>query len=224
MLIVVQLGVLLQALASFSLFFVKVPFTLNYLGTLIGSLGLLFYFLPTRKALWFLACSLFWTSAGEFLGQKYGLFFVKYHYVPEAWPAEISGILPLVVPWIWFMMLVPSWLIAKSLITRFKIQPSHARIYSPLLTAALMLLWDLILDPLQVSRGLWVWDKAGPYFGIPWENFLSWFLGVGITICCIEWKATVSHKKSPAEYWAKILYAGMFFNMIIDVTLSHFSL
>jgi len=221
MLMLVQFGVLIQALASLALFFIKVPFILKYLGTLIGSLALLFYLLPLRNALWFLACTLFWTAAGEFLGQKYGLFFVKYHYVPEAWPSELSTILSLVVPWIWFMMLLPSWLISKSLITKLGIESSRARVYAPLFTAALMVLWDLILDPLQVSRGLWVWDKTGPYFGIPWENFLSWFLGVGITVYCIEWKVTRTNEKPASGYWAKILYSGMMINMVIDIYVAY---
>jgi putative membrane protein len=36
--------------------------------------------------------------------------------------------------------------------------------------------WDLYLDPQMVAHGLWEWDIPGGYFGVPWVNFLGWWL------------------------------------------------
>jgi putative membrane protein len=41
-----------------------------------------------------------------------------------------------------------------------------------------MTAWDLVMDPIMVSTGHWVWDTNGPYFGIPLQNFWGWWLTV----------------------------------------------
>ena len=35
---------------------------------------------------------------------------------------------------------------------------------------------DLFMDPLRVLYGDWHWLAGGSYFGVPWGNFLGWFL------------------------------------------------
>ena len=36
---------------------------------------------------------------------------------------------------------------------------------------------DLVIDPLATKTlNYWAWENAGPYYGIPWSNFLGWFL------------------------------------------------
>jgi putative membrane protein len=49
---------------------------------------------------------------------------------------------------------------------------------SVLLGAYLLTAWDLVLDPAMAHPGLalnfWVWHAAGPYFGMPVQNFLGW--------------------------------------------------
>ena len=43
--------------------------------------------------------------------------------------------------------------------------------------AALMVIWDLAIDPTQSTvEGHYVWANGGPYFGVPFENFIGWFL------------------------------------------------
>jgi putative membrane protein len=39
-----------------------------------------------------------------------------------------------------------------------------------------VLLIDLIMDPLQVAAGNWQWLEPGAFYGVPWGNFLGWFL------------------------------------------------
>ena len=43
-----------------------------------------------------------------------------------------------------------------------------------------MTAWDLFLDPQMVSWRLWVWDRRGGYFGIPWTNYAGWFGAVAL--------------------------------------------
>ena len=36
---------------------------------------------------------------------------------------------------------------------------------------------DLVIDPLAAGRlGYWEWSQTGVYYGIPWRNFIGWFV------------------------------------------------
>ena len=39
----------------------------------------------------------------------------------------------------------------------------------------LMVLLDLVLDPIAVDEKRWKWKKSGAYYGVPFLNFLGWF-------------------------------------------------
>ena len=48
----------------------------------------------------------------------------------------------------------------------------------PLVTAVLLLAYDLVADPNHVFRGGWSFESGGAYFGVPLQNFVGWlFLG-----------------------------------------------
>ncbi|TXT54525.1 MAG: conserved membrane protein of unknown function [Candidatus Thorarchaeota archaeon] len=44
------------------------------------------------------------------------------------------------------------------------------------LSALLLVIVDLILDPAAVVLNIWVWGEPGPYYGIPLSNYAGWFL------------------------------------------------
>ena len=55
----------------------------------------------------------------------------------------------------------------------------------PLIAGALMVAWDLCLDPIKSTiEGAWVWEGGGAYHGVPIANFLGWFLTV-FMICLL---------------------------------------
>src|SRR5437763_3903071 len=42
-----------------------------------------------------------------------------------------------------------------------------------------MVSWDLSFDPINSTIGhLWIWQDGGNYFGVPFSNFMGWFLTV----------------------------------------------
>jgi putative membrane protein len=45
-----------------------------------------------------------------------------------------------------------------------------------LLSAAVLVAVDLVLDPAAVLLSIWVWTTPGPYYGIPISNYIGWFL------------------------------------------------
>ncbi len=64
-----------------------------------------------------------------------------------------------------------------------------------------MTAWDLVMDPIMVASGHWVWDDLlsksnGAYHGIPLQNFWGWWLTVFTTFALyllISGKAPKTH-------------------------------
>jgi uncharacterized membrane protein len=109
--------------------------------------------------------------AVEYLGSHTGFPFGRYHYTDRLWPR--LGNVPLLIPVAWLMMLPPAWAIGQA------IAPQQRLLF--VLTSALAFtVWDLFLDPQMVSWHLWVWERPGGYYGIPWVNYLGWFAAAAV--------------------------------------------
>lgn len=108
------------------------------------------------------------TWAIEAIGSSTGFPFGAYHYTDALRP-QLFGV-PLVIPLAWLMMLPPAWAVAQTIVGR------APRWLYVLVSAAAFTAWDLFLDPQMVSWGYWVWVQPQGYFGIPWINYLGWFL------------------------------------------------
>lgn len=52
--------------------------------------------------------------------------------------------------------------------------------------AVVVTLLDTAMDPLQVYAGAWRWEIPGPYFGVPWGNFVGWFVIVFLASVCFR--------------------------------------
>jgi len=110
----------------------------------------------------------------ESIGVATGLIYGPYHYTTKLGPLFL-GLVPYLIPVAWFMMSYPSYVIADRLV------PGGWKPWQRLLAVAavgglVMTAWDLVMDPFMVAGGHWVWDTVGPYFGIPLQNFLGWWL------------------------------------------------
>ncbi|NOY98210.1 MAG: carotenoid biosynthesis protein [Chloroflexi bacterium] len=114
--------------------------------------------------------SILFESVGVLTGWVYG----PYHYTRLLGPL-IFGLVPTPIPLAWFMMLYPALVIAEHL------TPSDwPRGRTILGVAALgglaMTAWDLVIDPIMVQAGRWIWEVEGAYYGIPLQNFWGWWL------------------------------------------------
>jgi lycopene beta-cyclase len=122
----------------------------------------------------------------EWIGSSTGLFFGSYHYTSLLQP-QLLGV-PLIIPLAWLMMLPPSWAIASAILgLPSRLTGLRQRFLFALLSALAFTAWDLFLDPQMVRWGLWIWETPGSqsilrasYFGIPWQNYLGWFLVSGL--------------------------------------------
>lgn len=120
----------------------------------------------------FLAIALLATFVIEIIGVATSFPFGTYEYDPERLGLTISGV-PILIPFAWFMMLYPSWLISRDL---FKSK------YLAILSGALLMsTWDLYLDPQMVNEGYWTWFIDGiATKEIPLTNFFGWFLSTAV--------------------------------------------
>lgn len=49
----------------------------------------------------------------------------------------------------------------------------------PVIAAFVMVMWDVASDPVPSTiHQNWIWKDGGPYFGVPFQNFLGWYLCV----------------------------------------------
>lgn len=151
----------------------NIPFTLLFTGFALlhaaASLGV-------RRATSFftLAAAISWCF--EEIGVATGRIFGPYHY-SHMLGAQL-GYVPILIPLAWFMMIYPSWCVARVLLPS-----SHApaRRWSILLAqsfvaAMVITAWDVVMDPGMAKAGNWIWEKGGSYFGVPLQNFAGWLL------------------------------------------------
>jgi uncharacterized membrane protein len=125
--------------------------------------------------------SLLFESVGVATGRIYG----PYHYTNQLGPLFL-GLVPFLIPLAWFMMSYPSFVIASWL------EPSGWKRWQRILIVAamgglVMTAWDLVMDPIMVAGGHWIWDTQGAYFGIPLQNFWGWWLTTFTTFVLYLW-------------------------------------
>ena len=92
------------------------------------------------------------------------------------------GTVPLLILPSYFSMGYFSWTMAHALVQHFqRIMVGSAVVAVPLIGSFLMVMWDLSIDPVAstISKN-WIWTDGGAYFGVPYSNFLGWFLTVYI--------------------------------------------
>lgn len=131
------------------------------------------------------AVSLFFESVGVATGLIYG----PYHYTDMLGP-KFLGLVPYLIPAAWFMMSYPSFVIADRMVpiswNLGRKNNTGAGHWQRLLAVSavgglVMTAWDMIMDPVMVFNGHWVWDVNGAYHGIPLQNYWGWWLTVFTT-------------------------------------------
>jgi putative membrane protein len=147
---------------------------LAQLGATISALSLEW---STRRILVTSAAVFAFTWFVEYIGVSSGVPFGKYSYSLVLQP-QISGV-PALIPLAWMMMLVPAWGIAQAILggKRGRLKGWYWLIFA-VVSGAAFTAWDLYLDPQMVAREMWAWEHTGgvTYFGIPWANYLGWWL------------------------------------------------
>ncbi len=106
---------------------------------------------------------LFVEGIGVLTGFPYGHFFYS-----DLMGIKIFGLVPWAVPFAF----IPLTLGTITIATQY-VQKSWKII---LLSASLLVIVDLVIDPILVYLGIWIWLIPGFYYGVPISNFIGWFI------------------------------------------------
>jgi putative membrane protein len=106
----------------------------------------------------------------ELAGIHLGFIFSPYRYTEVLQP-QVAGV-PLVMIAAWMTLLAYVWQMLRGLqLSRW---PKWCDVA---IGAAWMTAIDFVIDPLAAnSLGYWEWAQSGFYYGIPWRNFVGWFV------------------------------------------------
>lgn len=113
----------------------------------------------------------------EISGLRYGALFNN-PYVYNKGGLLIQGV-PFNVVLYWGVFIYIGYSITNLLLSKFKNTPSN--IFKKVMMDGIVVTSiDLLIDPIGVMAGNWVWLNGGFYFGVPFGNFVSWFFIVTI--------------------------------------------
>ena len=131
-----------------------------------------------RGSLWFIVICLGVSNALENLSILTGFPFGWYHYTGLLGPKLFQ--VPLLVGPAYFGIGYLSWTLARLIVGDDDARLNGSRVVSvPVMAGFIMVAWDLTIDPtMSTINGNWIWHSGGRYFGVPFENFLGWYLTV----------------------------------------------
>ena len=155
---------------------------LGSLAQLVAVVVILWQKWGFTKTLRTAAIVIFLSWLAEVLGSHNYLPFGAYSYTEKLQPQIID--VPIQIPVGWLIMLPPSWAVAQAIAN-----PIESRLRLPVfigMSALAMTAWDLVMDPMMVAWGMWVWENPSGYFGIPWSNFLGWLLVTALVTTIIR--------------------------------------
>lgn len=98
----------------------------------------------------------------EITGEATGLIFGSYYY-GNVLGFKVFGV-PLIIGFNWLLIILSSYAIASSI--------SGNKIFLLLLTPAFAVIMDLLMEPVAVKLGFWIWENNI----IPFQNFAAWFI------------------------------------------------
>ncbi|MEZ4657404.1 MAG: carotenoid biosynthesis protein [Caldilineaceae bacterium] len=84
-----------------------------------------------------------------------------------------------------------SWHLANIVLDKFDQVTDKLQTWAvPVLAGLIMVMWDMSMDPARSTLGeSWIWRDGGGYFGVPFANFMGWFLCVWTdlsTLCSLS--------------------------------------
>ncbi len=169
----VLLGLILNYQVNVAIFF-GLSFAL-----LFFALGQSLYEMGIKNTAIFLAISGVIGFLAEVLGTSTGFPFGKYHYTNFLGSMVLN--VPIVVPLLWFVITYITFSQCFSYFRGIKSPgETRTRILSLVALAAFgTMAWDLMVDPMFVTYGYWVWEggtSMPSLYGVPISNFVGWLV------------------------------------------------
>jgi putative membrane protein len=159
-----------------------------------------------RTLVYFLAAAVI-SYALEEVGVHTGLVYGPYHY-SDALGVKLD-VVPVLIPLAWFMMIYPSWSVARAILRGVDVDSIGGVVVQALIAALVMSAWDAVMDPSMSAAGVWVWQQGGPYFGVPLRNYVGWIVTTFIVYCVagVLWRRPRVEERGLFAALPVILYA-----------------
>lgn len=147
---------------------------------LLGAAAVALYAYQTlggKRWLTFMVPAVSLSLASELLGTSTGFPFGDYRYL-SGLGYKIADLVPFTIPLSWFYVGLCTYLIARVGLEGRSL-PTWAKSVGAIALGSLLLtFWDFVLDPAmsQTDVPFWVWEQPGAFFGMPYQNFVGWFL------------------------------------------------
>ncbi len=171
----------------------------------------------------------------EVLGVNFGYIFGPYDYT-EMLGFKLLGV-PVVIVLAWEPILYSSFYIVEILTSSSEEKESAFKnrmsfyLGASFVAALVTTSWDLMMDPIAVNQGWWVWEQGGPYVpyiggGVPMSNYIGW-MGVAFTCSFFHrWIMSKGQKVSSSDpailYGPYAVYVFLFFAaFLISITMHH---
>jgi putative membrane protein len=103
----------------------------------------------------------------EYVSIRYGIPYGFFTY-SDALGQKVLGTVPWTVFFGWTPLVIGAVAIADRAV--------RGRQRQLLFAALLLVVFDLVFDPVAVALGFWAWNTPGPYYGVPFINFVGWFV------------------------------------------------
>ena len=129
----------------------------------------------------FFAISAVVSYSMEEIGVRTGAIYGPYHY-SDMLGAKL-GHVPVLIPLAWFMMIYPSWMVARAILRGVNQNSVLGNVARAIVAACVMTAWDTVMDPGMAAAGNWTWEKGGAYFGVPVQNYFGWLLTTFLVYC-----------------------------------------
>lgn len=140
----------------------------------------------------------------EHIGTGYGIPFGGYEYTGLL-GARVGPRVPALIPVSWFLMAVPSWVMARATLGFRSRRSSRV-----LAGAAWLVAWDLALDPaMSALTPYWRWAETGPYYGMPWMNLVGWYVTGVVLLGVLDGLADWARLDALPTRWMAGYYGAM---------------
>ncbi|WP_059105001.1 carotenoid biosynthesis protein [Shouchella shacheensis] len=110
----------------------------------------------------------------EWLGTEFGFLFGAYEYNPD-FGLFLFGV-PFTIGAAWLMVMATTHALVKPI--AFMVSRSGLQVVVYVVGGAFAaVVMDLLIDPVAANlQEYWVWESEGFYYGVPFSNFVGWFL------------------------------------------------
>ncbi len=177
-----------------------------------------------RKTSIFFVVSYALSLGFELFGTGTGWPFGNYEYTSFLGYKVLDRV-PYTIPLSWFYMGLASYLLGAFVADRLGLR--RMTLWTVLLGAWFLTVWDLVLDPAMAHDSLrvqfWIWDETGPYFGMPIKNFVGWTV-TGLVFMALSrflWREEVAPRsidlRLPLAVYAVNLIWAMVLSASVDL-------